>query len=864
MKAGSLFAVLLAVADLTAFADAPPIISNLEKHDDTISMRFPLYPATQAYSLLNSTNLGPFVTTNTSFILRPFLVTNTVLGQPEYIIDNGSATFAGTWSTGTSSSDKYGTNYRFRSTPTGVNYAQFTPAIETAGDYHVYEWHPQGSNRTQSAPHVITHMGGSTTVYINQQTAGGTWNLLGRFNFAAGTSGNVRITDGFSNGVVLVDAIRFVGVGLPPKVTEVVSIGGYEWRGTDTAPHSAYRFRVTPMSSNEVLTATVLNRLAYGPTPHELERVLSTPNGADAYIDEQLSPELLVEDVSNSHTNIDLIAAKFADQDEPVSTNSHANISDFRAWHCLRAVGAKRQLLEVLLQFLENHFVTQFTKSRDYFAGKYNDGGLEDRLAAQLEYLENAKWRQALLNPACTFYDLLKISTESPAMILYLDTVESSGRGSNIPNENYARELLELFTFGVDNGYDQTDITLLSRAWTGWRLEMVDATNALNPFATKTTTILPGSTNTSLAYSNLLGCWAFNFQSFYRYTAGSTTIFANKTVPARFGSPYTTKTYGTNTVPGRYQLYLPQRSGTNGIRDGYDVIKHLADLPFTQEYISVKLCRLFVHDEFPNPSTDTSNPSYQFYNYAAGNLSAEAQLVRACMAAWESSSPKGQIRDVLRVIFDSELFRSQGAAFQKVKTPLEFVASAVRALRTSTNGFLPNTYTADTDGYALNTPLLRMGVMGLFDRGDPDGYPESAAGWISAGTLAERIRFAQSFSIAQGQSGHTGGQSGTGNDAGNNVLHPVTLILQKFPSQLDQKDAAKVVDYFLSLIYPGEGAGNLQLYREAAIEFLNTGDNGVDSPFASLSVSATSASPYDTRVRGMVGMLLAMQRFQEQ
>ena len=50
---------------------------------------------------------------------------------------------------------------------------------------------------------------------------------------------------------------------------------------------------------------------------------------------------------------------------------------------------------------------------------------LDRRLATQLEFLENDKWRNALLNPQCTFYDLLKISAESPAMIIYLDTAGS-------------------------------------------------------------------------------------------------------------------------------------------------------------------------------------------------------------------------------------------------------------------------------------------------------------------------------------------------------------------------------------------------------------------------------------------------------
>src|SRR5439155_20200245 len=106
-------------------------------------------------------------------------------------------------------------------------------------------------------------------------------------------------------------------------------------------------------------------------------------------------------------------------------TYGAASIDDLRAWHVQRGVQSKRQLLEILDQFLENHFVTQYSKSRDYFDTYYYDGTIIGQLATQIEFKENQRWRQALLNPQCTFYDLLRISAESSAMIIYLDTVNS-------------------------------------------------------------------------------------------------------------------------------------------------------------------------------------------------------------------------------------------------------------------------------------------------------------------------------------------------------------------------------------------------------------------------------------------------------
>ena len=62
----------------------------------------------------------------------------------------------------------------------------------------------------------------------------------------------------------------------------------------------------------------------------------------------------------------------------------------------------------------------------------------------------------------------------------------------------------------------------------------------------------------------------------------------------------------------------------------------------------------FVHDDFPNPTTNPAlTNDYNFYDYTDPNRSAEAELVHQCMLAWENSVPKGRLRDVLNVIFNS-------------------------------------------------------------------------------------------------------------------------------------------------------------------------------------------------------------------
>lgn len=131
--------------------------------------------------------------------------------QTDLIVDNPSASLVGIWSAGTSSPDKYGPNYRFKSAGSGDAYVEFRPNLQLAGNYHVYEWHPQGANRTTDAPLDVGYQGGTNAFRVNQQINGGLWLYLGTFPFAAGTTGFVRIKDNFTTGsVVLADAVRFV------------------------------------------------------------------------------------------------------------------------------------------------------------------------------------------------------------------------------------------------------------------------------------------------------------------------------------------------------------------------------------------------------------------------------------------------------------------------------------------------------------------------------------------------------------------------------------------------------------------------------------------------------------------------------
>jgi uncharacterized protein (DUF1800 family) len=750
------------------------------------------------------------------------------------------------------------------------------------------------------------------------------------------------------------------------------NLSGYGWTSVVTEQLGFYRLEVVPVKPTAQLGATVLNRLSYGPTPDEIERVLTGPTaiGAEAYIEEQLAPERIAEDLDTlpaqpgwqfvtltgtatgnslplyiyldaagevylddlqlvtgsvagvganllkngdfesvlagtwtvsanlaastlstdvkhaGNSALHLIASAAGSTRESaiwqntavvngrtytlsywyLPTSSPANltvrlsgrgvesthsvqpgagtpaplhaklstgaasIDDLRAWLFLHAVQSQRQLLQVLLQFCDNHFTTFYPKSRDYIDGRLtneNDFTIAQQAATDFEFRELKKWRDVLLDPSGTFYDLLKISAESPAMVIYLDTVTSSGASGATPNENYARELVELFTFGVDNGYDQTDIEQMSRVWTGWRIEKLPPGQQNNPFATPVTN-----------RDNDPGVWALWWRT-SRHDTGAKTIFAGKKIDARFGPPRAGQSY---------ELKLPARTGNAGMQDGYDLIKHLADLPYTQEFISVKLCQLFVHENF----------HHGVYDYTQPDLTPEAQLIKDCMAAWENAGPdgrKGNLRRVLRTIFASEVFRSQSSARQKVKTPLEFSVSCIRALRAAKTG---GGHTAGTDGYDLNTPNRRLN-MRLFYREAPDGWSEFGRDWINTSALVERMRFVENFLASATNPLKDVDYGGGGDD---NVSDPVALLKLKLPAE-QWRDAAAVADYFLGILFLGEGKANLDLDRAAALAFLNSSDSGApnSSPFASLDPNSAA---YDTRVRGMVALLMSLPRFQEQ
>ncbi len=137
------------------------------------------------------------------------------------IVDNPQAEFTGSWTTSSYSQDRYGADYRFTAQGDGSAYGIFRPTLPATGQYQIYEMHPQGTNRTTEAEHIIVHASGETTIKVDQQSFGGTWILLGTYSLTQGTTCYVKITNKFSDSskVVMADAIKFAYVNIVPSPT---------------------------------------------------------------------------------------------------------------------------------------------------------------------------------------------------------------------------------------------------------------------------------------------------------------------------------------------------------------------------------------------------------------------------------------------------------------------------------------------------------------------------------------------------------------------------------------------------------------------------------------------------------------------
>ncbi|MBI5876226.1 MAG: DUF1800 domain-containing protein [Chloroflexi bacterium] len=312
--------------------------------------------------------------------------------------------------------------------------------------------------------------------------------------------------------------------------------------------------------------ALLLSRMTFGPRPGDVEQVAGL--GLDKYIEQQLNPDaiddgkmvkLLATFPTLSMGLHDLIDTypqpKPQAKPDPKATPAPAAtpvpgatpgrparpprppgpgavMQELQEATLVRAIYSERQLYEVMVDFWTNHI------------NIYMDSGV-------IRWAKTVDDREVIRKHALgNFKAMLTASAKSPAMLEYLNNRESV-KGK--PNENYAREIMELHTLGVDGGYTYTDIQNVARAFTGW-------------------TIAPPR---------------------------AALLFGD-------GYVFNPRTHDDDekTVLG---VKLPKGGGES---DGLKVIDLLCDHPSTAKYLATKLVRRFVSDTPPPALVDKVAAAY--------------------------------------------------------------------------------------------------------------------------------------------------------------------------------------------------------------------------------------------------------------
>ncbi len=197
----------------------------------------------------------------------------------------------------------------------------------------------------------------------------------------------------------------------------------------------------------------LLHRATYGVPPGELDRARWM--GYVAWLDEQLHPETIDDsavdaDIAALFPTLTQSAQDLFDLSGQRDDGGYSVAMELKRATLYRALFSKRQLYEMMVEFWNNHFSMYHFKD-DVSVLKT----IDDRTVARA-------------NALGTFQDLLSASAHSPAMMVYLDNASNVADG---PNENYARELMELHTIGVGAGYTQTDVHEVARCFTGWTVD---------------------------------------------------------------------------------------------------------------------------------------------------------------------------------------------------------------------------------------------------------------------------------------------------------------------------------------------------------------------------------------------------------
>jgi uncharacterized protein (DUF1800 family) len=344
----------------------------------------------------------------------------------------------------------------------------------------------------------------------------------------------------------------------------------------------------------------------------------------------------------------------------------------------MRAIYGPRQLQEVMTAFWFNHF--------NVFAAK------------GLCHLWIGAYEQEAIRPHTMgrFRTLLGATAKHPAMLFYLDNWQNSAPNSGARrakfegiNENYAREVMELHTLGVNSGYTQADVTALAHILTGWGLQkrgqagMGMGVPEINPGRH-----VPGG-------MSRMGGWG----PWWRRPARRAPL------PGALGDQY-----GFYFDPSRHdfseQVVLGRSySGAAGIAAGEQALDVLARAPATARHLSYQLAQYFVADNPPQT------------------------LVARMAERFEQS--QGDIRATLETLFFSPEFWDERYYGAKFKTPYDYVISAARV-----------TGAPEITNYGPLFGTMTLLGMAPYAHETPDGYANTREAWLNPDAMMMRLSFA--------------------------------------------------------------------------------------------------------------------------
>jgi uncharacterized protein (DUF1800 family) len=324
----------------------------------------------------------------------------------------------------------------------------------------------------------------------------------------------------------------------------------------------------------------LLRRAGFGARPDELEllRPFSIPQAVEYLVNYEDVPD----DV-DSHIG----APGYIGMRSVGAFAPNTVITDARQRWLFRMVHSNRPLQEKMTLFWHNHFATGYSKlngligsaeATRYMAAKAADD--PGRVRGQIEMLRD--------NALGNFKDILLAIAKDTAMLVWLD-----GRTNTKaqPQENFGREIMELFTVGVGN-YTEPDVKAAARVFTGWNLQ-------------RPGTAADGSQRYEFVYNQNQHDVAAKTFSFAIYPDGGTTI--------------------------------PARAAAAGMQDGIDFINGLAAHPNTARYLATKLYRFFVN-EFGAVNVTFVNRIASVYLQNRGDMKAVMKEVLLSPELWDNSA----------------------------------------------------------------------------------------------------------------------------------------------------------------------------------------------------------------------------------